>query len=62
MNNIHLEHGKAVVGDNCAVCLACFHWCPKEALWMSKNMADGRRKKYQHPKVSFEDIVKMKTR
>lgn len=62
MNNIHLEQGKAVIGDDCAVCLACFHWCPKEALWMSRNMKDGRRKKYHHPEVSFMDIVNMKTR
>lgn len=62
MNNIHLEDGKAVIGDHCAVCLACFHWCLKEAIWMSKNIADGRRKKYHHPEVLFEDIVHMKSR
>jgi NAD-dependent dihydropyrimidine dehydrogenase PreA subunit len=62
MNNIILENGKAHIGDNCATCLACFHWCPVEAIYMSKQENIARRSKYHHPDVTFEDIVKMKDR
>ena len=62
MDNIRLEGGKARIGNNCATCLACFHWCPVEAIWMSKQENIARRSKYRHPDVRFEDIVSMKTR
>ena len=62
MNNIKIENGKARIGDRCATCLACFHWCPVEAIYMSKQENIARRSKYRHPDVSFEDIVNMKNR
>ena len=60
MDNIVLENGKARIGNNCATCLACFHWCPVEAIYMSKQENIARRSKYHHPDVTFEDIVKLK--
>jgi len=60
MDNIELENGKAVIGNNCATCLACFHWCPAEAIYMSKQENIARRSKYHHPDVTFDDIVNMK--
>lgn len=60
MDNIILENGKALIGNNCATCLACFHWCPVEAIYMSKQENIARRSKYHHPEVAFEDIVGMK--
>ena len=60
MDNIILEDGKARIGNNCATCLACFHWCPVEAIYMSKQENIARRSKYHHPDVTFEDIVGMK--
>ncbi|MBQ9747697.1 MAG: EFR1 family ferrodoxin [Clostridia bacterium] len=62
MNNITLTNGKAVIGDRCATCLACFHWCPVEAIWMSKQENIARRSKYHHPDVTFEDIAGMKNK
>jgi len=56
MGNIKLVDGKAVIGDDCATCLACFHWCPNEAIWMSKEENIARRRKYRHPEVTLEDI------
>lgn len=61
MDNITLTNGKAVIGNNCATCLACFHWCPIEAIYMSKQENIARRSKYHHPSVTFEDIVNMKS-
>ena len=60
MNNIRLENGKAFIGNHCATCLACFHWCPVEAIYMSKQENIARRSKYHHPDISFEDIAGMK--
>ena len=60
MDNIILEDGKARIGNNCATCLACFHWCPVEAIYMSKQENIARRSKYHHPDIAFEDIVGMK--
>ena len=60
MDNIILENGKALIGNNCATCLACFHWCPVEAIYMSKQENIARRSKYHHPDVTFADIVGMK--
>ena len=60
MNNITLENGKAFIGNNCSTCLACFHWCPIEAIYMSKQENIARRSKYHHPDVTFEDIAGMK--
>lgn len=60
MNNIIFREGKAVIGDNCSTCLACFHWCPNEAIWMSKQENIARRAKYRHPEVKLRDILAQK--
>jgi len=60
MGNIRLQDGKAVIGDNCATCLACFHWCPAEAIWMSKQENIARRSKYHHPDVVLGEIIALK--
>ncbi|MBE5758644.1 MAG: 4Fe-4S ferredoxin [Clostridiales bacterium] len=60
MENIVIQNGHAEIGDDCATCLACFHWCPVQAIYMSKQEGIERRRKYHHPDVVFEDILKMK--
>ena len=62
MDNIVVKNGKAVIGDGCATCLACFHWCPQQAIWMSKQENIARRSKYHHPEVSLQDIIAQKNR
>lgn len=57
MKNIRIEEGKAIIGDECATCLACFHWCPQEAIYMSKQEGIERRRKYHHPQVQLEDFI-----
>lgn len=59
-DNIRIEDGKAVIGDDCSTCLACFHWCPKEAIWMSRQENIARRSKYRHPGVTLADIIAQK--
>ena len=60
MNNIIFREGKAVIGDDCSTCLSCFHWCPNEAIWMSKQENIARRAKYRHPEVKLTDILAQK--
>lgn len=60
MNNIKIENGHAVIGDNCITCLACFHWCRQEAIYMSKEKDIERREKYHHPDVTLIDIINQK--
>ncbi len=60
MDNINLQEGKALFGDNCITCLSCFHWCPVEAIYMSLDESIARRFKYRHPNVTSEDIAAQK--
>lgn len=60
MENIRIENGHAVIGDDCATCLSCFHFCPSEAIWMSKQENIARRSKYHHPDVALRDILLQK--
>lgn len=60
MGNIQIADGKAQILDDCATCLACFHWCPAEAIWMSRQENIARRSKYHHPDVAMEDIFDQK--
>ena len=60
MDNISIQEGKAVLGDNCITCLTCFHWCPVEAVYMSLDENISRRFKYRHPDATWEDIASQK--
>ncbi len=57
MGNIRVENGKALIGQECTTCLACFHWCPQEAIWMPNQPEIARREKYRHPEVSAKDFL-----
>lgn len=61
MGNISVSDGRAVIGDMCATCLTCFHWCPREAVWMSRQENIARRSKYHHPDVTLADIEALMT-
>lgn len=57
LGNIEIKDGKALIGNECMTCLSCFHWCPKEAIYMSKEENVARRFKYHHPDVKLIDII-----
>jgi formate hydrogenlyase subunit 6/NADH:ubiquinone oxidoreductase subunit I len=51
--------GRPQVGEDCISCLSCFHWCPQEAIWMSKAEEPMQRRfKYHHPDVTLQDILR----
>lgn len=60
MGNIVIRDGHAEIGDDCCTCLACFHWCPVKAIWMSKQENIARRDVYRHPDVTLADIIAQK--
>lgn len=60
MDNIRIVDGHAQIGDDCSTCLACFHWCPKEAIYMSREEKIARRAKYRHPEITIDTIIAQK--
>jgi len=57
MANIKMVDNKPVWGNNCATCLACFHWCPQNAIkWRAPIV--GNRPQYHHPEIKVADIAK----
>ena len=54
---IELQNGKPIFNSNCTHCLACFHWCPKEAIYM-KNFTIKNRRKYHNPNIKLNEIIR----
>jgi MinD superfamily P-loop ATPase len=55
MNNIILSNNYPIWHHNCEQCLACFHWCPKEAIQYGEKTAE--RARYHHPDIKLTDII-----
>ena len=55
MGNITLKDGHPVYGDKCAVCFACFHFCPTQAVGTAMASLNSRSR-YHHPEVTAADI------
>lgn len=55
VKNINISDNKPAWRNHCERCLACFHWCPEEALYIGKFLGD--RRKYHHPDVTVRDII-----
>ena len=54
--NIKLIDGRPVWDKKCEQCLACLHWCPKEAIQFGNSTS--KRKRYHHPSVALKDFLK----
>jgi formate hydrogenlyase subunit 6/NADH:ubiquinone oxidoreductase subunit I len=57
VNNIELIDDKPSWLHHCEFCLACFHWCPKEAI-ISPELKNTVR--YHHPDVQLDDMYGVK--
>jgi formate hydrogenlyase subunit 6/NADH:ubiquinone oxidoreductase subunit I/flavodoxin len=57
VNNIELVDDKPSWQHHCEFCLACFHWCPKEAI-ISPELKNTVR--YHHPNVQLTDMYRVK--
>jgi len=56
VNNIQLVNCRPEWKAKCATCLACFHWCPSEAIYMD-NTVIHKRRKYHHPDITVDDLI-----
>jgi hypothetical protein len=48
-----MADGRPVWRHHCEYCLACFHWCPREAIESSVLKSEL---KYHHPEVRAADM------
>lgn len=55
VDNIFLNGGEPVWGDNCLGCFACIQWCPKEAISLGGN--DLYIKHYHHPEIKVSEMI-----
>ena len=53
--NITINSGKPVFGNQCEQCMACIQWCPKTAInYKNKTQTRGR---YHHPDIDVRDMI-----
>lgn len=57
VSNIDLVEGRPVWRHRCENCLACFNWCPTNALRGSVAKNEYR---YRHPEVTIEDMMRQR--
>jgi ferredoxin len=58
VNNIRLIDKRPIWEKGCTGCLACFHWCPNEAIYLDTIFIGfGKRRKYHHPGISTNDMI-----
>lgn len=55
VKNITLKENKPVWHRHCTQCVACMHWCPKEAIQFLFHTK--ARKRYHHPEIELKDIT-----
>ena len=54
-SNITLTGSTPCWEKNCIHCLACFHWCPRQAIRIGGPLSD--RPRYHHPQIAIKDIL-----
>lgn len=52
--NITVSKEKVTWGKRCDQCLACFHWCPQEAVEIGRTTVGKRR--YHHPEIAVREM------
>jgi ferredoxin len=53
--NIKIENDKPVWHHDCELCMACIHWCPKEAIQLQTGSSG--KKRYHHPEVTLKEMI-----
>ena len=54
VGNIRLENDSPVWKHDCEHCLACYHWCPAQAIRFSGRTDKGQ---YRHPDVRANELI-----
>ncbi len=56
LKNINLDLGQRPRwGRHCEICLACFHWCPQQAINIEKHTIG--KKRLHHPEITIEEMM-----
>jgi NAD-dependent dihydropyrimidine dehydrogenase PreA subunit len=53
--NIRMDNGRPKFGTNCAQCLGCLQYCPKNAISIGR--ITDRREHYHNSEVKAEDLM-----
>lgn len=56
-SNIVLTDKKACIGNACAACLACMHYCPQQAIEVDHKPTLPERQ-YHHPNIRLKDMIR----
>lgn len=56
VNAITVDESGASIGSSCSYCLACFHWCPYQAVLIHGRHA-RKEDQYHHPDISIGDMI-----
>lgn len=56
VKNIQIEDGKPCFQHHCEHCIACMHWCPKQAIQYGEKTK--KRQRYHNPNVKREELNK----
>lgn len=56
VENILMEEGSVRWSHHCELCMACFHWCPQQAIEFGKSTRG--KKRYQHPSAQIQDFFR----
>ena len=57
VGNITMENARPVWHQHCENCLACFNWCPTDALRGSVSKKEYR---YKHPELTMQDMIRQR--
>jgi ferredoxin/flavodoxin len=53
--NIHVGENGVTWGNNCLMCLGCYHWCPQKAIELDTYSKEKLR--YHHPDATLADMT-----
>jgi len=56
-SNISLVDKKAQIGSHCTQCLACVHFCPRQAMEI-RHKTTKKECQYHHPDVKLKDMIR----
>ena len=54
--NIKITNGKPTWCNHCELCLACYNWCPQNAIW--HDIIKSENFQYHHPEIKLSDFIK----
>ncbi len=60
VDNIDIIDSQPTWNHHCESCLACFVWCPQQAIY--GGLLSGKSERYHHPDIKLPDMLKQENR